>query len=45
VELEDLLELFTNYELGHPGFEVAMRQVKMKQRAEERTEKGKATEV
>jgi hypothetical protein len=36
VELEDLLELFTNYELGHPGFEVAMRTLRMGKENEER---------
>lgn len=45
VELEDILELFTKYELMHPGFQVAMRTLRTKQRAEEKMKKGKATEV
>ena len=45
VELEDLLELFTNYELMQPGFQVAMKTLGEKKRAEEEIKKGKATEV
>jgi hypothetical protein len=45
VELEDLLELFTNYELAQPGFQVAMKTLGEKKRAEEEIKKGKATEV
>ena len=45
VELEDLLELFTDYELTHPGFQVAMKTIAEKKRAEEEMQKGKAIEV
>ena len=45
VELEDLLGLFTEYELSHPGFQVAMTTLRQKTKAEEEVKKGKATEV
>jgi hypothetical protein len=45
VELEDLLDLFTKWELGHPGFQEALKTIHAKEMAAEAIKKEKATEV
>ena len=45
VELDDLLDLFTKWELGHPGFQEALKTIRARDMATEAIKKGKATEV